>query len=299
MASRPDRFPYEARVNELVMLYKRAQRDIVGQIRDAILNHNLAVAGQRASQLASVLRALDELGVRTDPLARRLVQDAFSQSAARAAQQVASLAVSLPEIPGAFSGVSVDAVRALEESVLGRLVNARQMIGRSVDDLYARAGRRAALRAVLGADGSPRSAGRNLMRDLMRDPQIRQTVMRGGAGFVDRAGRRWQLGDYADMAVRTVTREAVVQGAIARMAAHGVNVARVSRHNNPCTVCMPWEGRLVSLDGRTAAYEGEGVADLSALPNGGPPFHPRCRHSLAPVASRIEQVRRELEQQAA
>jgi hypothetical protein len=56
---------------------------------------------------------------------------------------------------------------------------------------------------------------------------------------------------------------------------------------------------LVSLDGATRDYDGEAVASLSALPNGGPPMHPRCTHSLAPVVSKIDALRRELEQAAA
>jgi hypothetical protein len=133
-----------------------------------------------------------------------------------------------------------------------------------------------------------------MMQDLMRDPRIKRTVMKGGAGFVDKAGRQWALSDYADMAVRTTTREAVVQGSIARMASHGVDLARVTTHASSCPVCKPWEGRLVTLDGHTTDFAGEAVTDLSSLPNGGPPFHPRCRHTIAPVASRIETLRREL-----
>lgn len=297
MATRPDYFPYEAGLRDLLTTYRRAQRDIVKQIRDALANQDLTGASQRQAQLRAVLETLDRLGVQTDPVAQRMVADAFTQSATKVAGQIAGMAVSPPEIPGAFSSVSQDAVQALQDSITGRLRASRQQLGRSVDDLYARAGRRAAMHALLGSSGSPRTARKRMMQDLFKDPQIKRTVMRGGAGFIDSAGRRWQLVDYCDMAVRTVTREAVVQGAITRMTSHGINLARVTRHNNPCEVCRPWEGRLVSLDGQTAEYEGEAVASLSSLPGSGPPFHPRCRHTISPVASRIDAIRRELQAQ--
>jgi hypothetical protein len=47
-------------------------------------------------------------------------------------------------------------------------------------------------------------------------------------------------------------------------------------HAKACPICQPWQGRLVSLDGKTTEYLGEAVTDLASLPNGGPPFHPNC-----------------------
>ena len=294
MSAPGERLPYERQARELIAAYRHAQRDIAAQVRAALAAGNLALVSQRQAQLAALVALLDRLGVQTDPLARRVVADAFAQSAAVTQLRVARLRVDAPEIPGSFAGISQEAVVALQDSLTGRLQGARANVGRSVDDLYARAGRHAALQAVLGAQGSPRSASRAMMRDLMRDPQIRRSVMRGGAGFVDRAGRQWGLENYADMAVRTTTRQAVVEGAKARMASHGINLARVSVSPNPCPICRPWQGRLISLDGSTTSYEGEAVADLSSLPNGGPPMHPRCTHSLQPVAVRIDALRREL-----
>jgi minor capsid protein 2 len=278
------RLPYERRIGELISIYRQAQRAIAADIRAAILTQDLRTANRRRQQLAAVMAALDQLGTETDPIARRLVQDAWTESAQRTADLIAGMSIEAPEIPGAFAGVSVDAVQALEDSILGRLQLSRRIIGRQADDIYARAGRRAAVRAILGADDSPDRAAKALARDLARQ---------GTTGFVDRAGKRWALDTYSEMVVRTVTRDAVVQGAITRMTSHGINLARVSIHAEACPVCRPWEGRLVSLDGSGRDYEGEAVTDLTSLPNGGPPFHPRCRHSLAPVAVRVEEFRRQ------
>jgi minor capsid protein 2 len=284
MADQDLRLPYERRIDELLAAYRQAQRAVAADIRAAILTGDLRAAVRRRAQLAAVMAALDQLGAETDPIARRLVQDAWTESAARTADLIAGLDIVAPEIPGAFTGVSVPALQALEDSILGRLDTARRTVGRQADDVYAKAGRRAAIRSILGADDSPAKAARALARDLRRQRAV---------GFVDRAGKRWALDTYSEMAVRTVTREAVVQGAIARMASHGINLARVSVHAEACPVCRPWEGRLVSLDGSGRGYQGEAVTDLSSLPNGGPPFHPRCRHSLAPVAVRVEEFRQQ------
>lgn len=287
MATDPDRLPYEARLPELLRAYRDAQRIISARIREALLDPSARGIARRrhfASQLDAVLRTLDRLGVETDPLARDLVALALGESATVTGRRIEALDIELPT-ERSFTGVSQQAVAELQRAALGRLEDARRTVGRRVEDVFARAGRRAALQATLGADGSRRAASGRLVTDLRQ---------RGIQAFTDRAGRQWTLKNYAEMVLRTTTREAVVEGAKLRMAASGINVARISRHADACPVCLPWEGRLVALDGSARNLEGEPVATLDAMPNGGPPFHPRCRHSLQPVASRIDQVARDL-----
>lgn len=297
MAEQRDVFPaLDRRERELTRVFRQAQATIVAQVRVALAAGQLERAQDRRLALAAVVATLDRLGAEVSPLARELVRAAVAQGAERAAKGI-SLVPAGPLDQGAFFQVSQAAVDTLTSTMLGRTDLAVRTVGRTVEDVYARAGRRAALRAVLGTEGSPRAARRQLVQDLLRDRDVRRLVRQDGVtGFVDRAGKRWALDTYAEMVVRTTTREAVVQGSLARMAAHGVNLARVSRHASPCDVCAPWEGVLVSLDGQTTAFQGEAVSSLGALPGGGPPFHPNCRHTLQPVAARIEALRRELQE---
>jgi hypothetical protein len=286
--------PFEADMRAILRIYRDAQREIAALVSFAIRAEDLRTARQRRAQLAVVTGRLDQLGAETDSRIRTLIADATLQSAGRTATQIDGLHITAPEITGAFGQASQEAITALEDSILGRLQAARATVGRTIDDVYGRAGRRAALRAILGADGSPRAAKRQLVHDLLRDKQIARAVHEGGFGFVDRSGKRWALDTYAEMATRTITREAVTQGALARMASHKIDLARVSTHAKSCPICLPWEGRLVSLDGQRTEYKGEAVTDLASLPNGGPPFHPQCAHSLAPVAAAVDQTRAQL-----
>lgn len=283
--ARPDQFPYEARVDDLLVTYRQAQRTIVEQIKAALAAGELQTARRRRQQLAAVLSTLDRLGVETELQARRLVADAYRESAQRTGVQITRLGPSLTLDDGAFAAVEHDAILALQDSVLHRLDDARRTIGRQVNDVFARAGRRATLQALLGANGSPQAARATLVRDLAE---------RGVTAFVDRSGRQWALDHYAQMAVRTTTREAVVEGAKTRMAAQGITLARVSVHAASCKICAPWEGRLVALTGSRSNYHGEPVADLASMPNGGPPFHPNCRHTIVPVAEGILALQAEL-----
>jgi hypothetical protein len=294
MAVDPDRLRAEQQANELLAMYQRAQDTIAGQIARAIAIGDLRTASRRQLQLAATLRVLEQLGVHTDPAARALVADAYKEGSEKTLSILRELQIGGVQAP-TFTGVSAEAVQVMQDAILGRLQESRRIVGRTVDDVYARAGRRAAMQSLLGAAGSPRSAQADMAAELMKNRDVARMVKTGGHGFVDRAGKRWALHTYAEMATRTIIREAAVQGAVNRMAAHGVNLARVSVHANSCQICAPYQGRLVSLDGSTGDYEGEAVTNLGDLPNGGPPMHPRCRHSLQPVAVRIQSLRRELQ----
>lgn len=294
MATRPDRYAYERGLDDFLRTVRAAQRTLAMQVRAAITEGDLRTANRRRLQFSAVQATLDQLGAAIDREAARLVREAFDQGSERARSDMIGADITAPEIPGTFAGVAHEAVVAMQDSITGKLQASRETVGRTVADVYARAGRRASLRAILGAEGSPRAARRALSTELLRDRDIARAVKQGGFGFVDKAGKRWALDTYTEMAVRTTTREAVVQGALARMASHGIDLARVTSHGSSCQICVPWEGRLVSLDGGRRDYEGEAATDLGALPNGGPPFHPQCRHSLSPVSSRIDTLRREL-----
>lgn len=287
-------YPYEQRLEDFMRLVRGAQQTIAAQVQAALQSGDAFTAQRRKLQLAAVQATLDQLAAELDPFARSLIEDAYQQAADQAARQIRDLQINAPEVPGAFASVSTEAIRTLQDSITGRLTASRQTVGRTVAYAYARAGRRAATRAILGAEGSPRAAAQQLRNTLLRDRDIARMVSDGGFGFVDSAGKRWNLDTYTEMAVRTTTREATVQGAIDRMASHQVNLARVSSHADACQICLPWQGRLVSLDGTTTDYRSEAVTDLGALPNAGPPFHPNCRHSLQPVAVRVEDFRRQL-----
>lgn len=274
MASK-DLFAYEGDLPPFFRLIREAQRDLARMVREAVLTQQLQTAARRQMQLEKVNAYMVSLGIAVDPQASRLTAAAFTQSAQRTADTIARLNIGTVQA-SSFAGVQQDALATLQDSLTGRLDASRRQIVRAVDDVYSRAGRRTAVRAILGVDGSPRTAQREMARELLRDRDVQQLVANSDVALIDSAGRGWKLDTYTEMATRTTTRLAVVEGAKIRMAAHGVNIGRISYHAKACPICAPWEGRLVSLDGSTGTHLGEAVASLDSLPNGGPPMHPNC-----------------------
>lgn len=124
---------------------------------------------------------------------------------------------------------------------------------------------------------------------------------KGITGFTDRAGRRWQLSTYVEMAVRTVTQRAAVAGQTARLDAAGVQLVLVSNAPQECVLCRPFEGRVLRITpGPTGRItfphqltdEPVTVEVLATLPEAQLRglFHPQCRHSVSAYLPGVTQL---------
>lgn len=118
-------------------------------------------------------------------------------------------------------------------------------------------------------------------------------LSRGVTGFVDKAGRRWELASYVEMATRTGVAQAAVEGHMDRLATAGVDLVIVSNAPQECERCRPWEAKILSRTGagaRTVEVEHATIDDRmisvhvagsvsEAVAKG--LMHPNCRHSLS------------------
>jgi hypothetical protein len=280
MAGDLGRVPSDDLADRLVKLYADVQRDIVTRITRAALAGDLYDQRRLQRQLAEILEVLETLGVQADPLAREAAAQAMADGALDAAQGIRRIGVDLTG-PGerAFASVNSDAVRVAQDAILGRLQGARYTVGRQVEDVFAREGREQTMRALLGGDGSSQKAAKRMAARL---------AAQGQTALIDKAGRRWSLAHYSDMAVRTTTREAVVRGAVNRMVAHDVTIGRISVHPNPCSICAPYQGRYIDLTGDgPSTYMGSPVMDAGSLA----PYHPFCAHTVQAAVTRFDAIR--------
>jgi hypothetical protein len=272
--------PSDDVADQLAKLYADAQRDIAARIIRAALVGDLYDQQRRVAQLREILGLLERLGVEAEPVARALVAQAALDGADHVVPSMARIGVHLTE-PGeqAFTAVNEPAVRRMQDAILGRLDTARGTVGRQVQDVFAREGREQTMRALLGADGSPTTAARRMANRLAAE---------GQTALIDAGGRRWSLERYSNMAIRTTTREAVVQSGVNRMVAHDITLGRISAHPNPCKICGPYQNRYVALTGDApTSYLGEPVMTAGILP----PYHPHCRHTCQAAVTRFDALR--------
>lgn len=104
---------------------------------------------------------------------------------------------------------------------------------------------------------------------------------RGVTGFVDKSGRRWNMVSYVEMATRTAASNLAMKAHISEVMAAGLDVVRVTVMPNCHPFCQPFQGRLLSITGKTVGeYDGEDVVaslDHARLEGF---MHPNCRHSV-------------------
>ncbi|MCK9598412.1 MAG: phage minor capsid protein [Candidatus Omnitrophota bacterium] len=139
-------------------------------------------------------------------------------------------------------------------------------IGDELDELG-----RQALRKELS-----RGALQRQIADLIRDNIV-------DGKFIIINDRTYNLSRYAKMVARTVIRDAQTTATLNLCVQYDNDLVEVSSHGTDCEICMPYEGNIYSISGTHATYE--------KLPDGGPPWHPNCKHSLLPTSEEALTVR--------
>lgn len=120
-------------------------------------------------------------------------------------------------------------------------------------------------------------------RKEIAQSMLNKLADKGITSFVDKAGRKWDMATYAEMAARTVTARAALQGHIDRQAEIGNDLMIVSSIGVTCPTCAPWEGKVLSISGKDFKYTPLQTAIAAGL------FHPNCKHTLTAYFDFIEE----------
>lgn len=198
------------------------------------------------------------------------VTDAIEQAAAQGARTAATeLALTAP----LSTATNPAAVEALARATVGALEDTHLQIVRQTLDVY-----RDSIEAGRVVTGT---ATRRQAAQLALD----KFAHRGVTGFVDSAGKRWGLESYAEMATRTSSGQAMVQGSIDQYQADGKNFVIVSDAPQECSLCRPFEGKGLSLDGTGVGTTVGGIRIVDTLRGATSKglHHPNCRHRVSPI----------------
>lgn len=160
--------------------------------------------------------------------------------------------------PNSLKAASI--LQELDQSISA----ADRRILRQFDDEYA---------GIIGKASALMATGSITTREAVQQA-LTEFADAGISGFTDRAGRRWELGNYAEMAVLTAIEKASVEGYTDTMQAYGYDLAIISSHAGSCPLCEAWEGVIVSVSGENTEYPSLDEAE------GAGAFHPRCLHHL-------------------
>lgn len=103
----------------------------------------------------------------------------------------------------------------------------------------------------------------------------------GFTALVDRGGRKWDLGNYADMLSKTKRTQTANLGVQTRNLENGNDLVQVSSHGSSHEACARWEGEVLSQTGAAKNYPTVSDAEGDGL------FHPNCQHRLYPYHAGI------------
>ncbi|MFF5642075.1 phage minor capsid protein [[Kitasatospora] papulosa] len=176
------------------------------------------------------------------------------------------------------------AVDRLAQQTVDRITDTHRSILRTVVDRF---------RAVVAQVAAMPLLGTATRRQATQDA-MRQWADEGITAFVDRAGRRWKLTSYAEMAVRTGVARAATDAHMRTLEAAGVELVIVSSSPRECPLCRPWETRVLTIGGpdgaRTVEVE-HATEDGHLVPvrvagsldeaRRAGLQHPNCRHSVS------------------
>ena len=244
----------DKQVQNLIKLYERAEKDLTKQIERALMK------GNQTEYLVGLKKNTQFILADLRKGSREWCKEAIPQVYTYATKGVDK------DIPGqmlSFGAIHQQAAQVLADSAFGRLEDMTSYIGRRVDDVY---------RALALENMRASVVGYKTWQQVAR--QYREDLAKNGlTGFTDRAGRKWNMRAYTEMVAITTTAEAHLEGTKNRILEHGYDLVKITNHPGECEKCRPWEGKVLSLTGKTPGYPTLAEAKAAGL------FHPRCKHA--------------------
>lgn len=267
----------DAEINRLIKFYEQAEREILNRLNRALLRGNKTeYLAQMKKNIEAILQQLRD-GNRT--WCSEAIPRVYSEGLKNADIMLKDVGTS---ISAAFGSIHQQAAQVLAENAYQRFEDVVQVIGRQANDIY----RELALENVRGT-----VVGYDTWKQIARRFR-EQLAERGVTGFKDRSGKTWNMRTYTEMVARTTTAEAYLQGTANRLVEQGHDLVKVSTHRGACELCQPWQGKILSITGKTEGYPTMEEAKAAGL------FHPNCRHAYGlyiDLDKEIEELESELD----
>lgn len=258
----------------LVQAYRDAEAHILGLLRRAVEREATGSAQHYANQHRELQRLLRG--------AEAALNTAIEATNAEVSGLLAAnyQSAAMQAVPGVIPpAINTAAVNAITLEAAGAVASVRSNVLRDVADAYRRITQVVATRSMVTGE----------TRTDRLQAALNEYARRGITGFVDRSGRRWGIDTYADMALRTAVNRAQNEGRREQYQQHGIDLIVTSSHKGCSDLCLPYQGRILSMTGpagrRIIEDEVNGgtvtveVTATWAEAVAGGYKHPSCRHT--------------------
>jgi len=160
-------------------------------------------------------------------------------------------------------------LEALIQATTDDMERAETAVLRMADDQYRKAIFNAQVYANTGA-GTYEKAVDMATKDMLSR----------GLNCVEYAnGARHTLADYADMAIRTASKRAYLQGEGEKRQEWGITTVIMAKRGNPCPKCLPFVGKVLIDDVWSGGKKSDGPYPLMSKAVAAGLYHPRCKDS--------------------
>jgi len=265
-------------VSELHKAYRASRRRLA---KIAASADSTPIKVQRSRELIRQInvevRRLNEVSA---VVSKAAISDAYGAAAAKTARVVDT-------VPNLGTRIHTSAVSNLVLGMTDDLTEANAAVGRFYKGAVRISQQKIVTDKLLSQkvaqgliEGETRKGVSNSIYDAMKK--------RIGAGQTLRInGRNYNPYKYSETVARTRTREASSNGTINTALELGMDLVRVSDHENPSDICVPFAGNIYSISGSSKKYP-----RLTEYP----PYHPNCKHTVSAIDEGTE---REREKEAA
>ena len=257
----------QQRAEALLKMYAEAEEELIAIIasRVGMVGHDPPQWAQQ--KLKQVQEVHAELRTAIDGLAKRSLEERIKLMWAAHDEGADGLLRELG-IEGAISTARSQAAVTLIDDYNERFSELHRRILRDATDVYRDVLNQALPMAAMGVETTQQAIRRAL--NAFAD--------HGVTAFVDKAGRRWGMAEYAEMATRTGMMNAAIAGYTQEALNHSEDLVIITDHADECPLCAPWERRVLSLTGAQLSHPdcSGTIADARAAGL----FHPNCLHGM-------------------
>ncbi len=169
-----------------------------------------------------------------------------------------------------FFRMNDDKFDALMETVENDFNNANTAILRRMDDVYRQTIFKAQVHYNTGT----------VSLDQAIDMATKDFLEKGIDAITYKDGKKVNIASYAEMALRTANHRAYLMAEGKKRQEVGLYLVVVSAHATSCSLCVPWQGKIIVDDVYGGGHKVENYPLLSEAMEAGL-LHPQCRHNLS------------------
>lgn len=258
---------FERDIAKLVKAYEQALKDVQAELNSLFLTDF-----ERAQIVATeenIKRILSDITKYSEEWAAAAITTAATEG-------VAATIFALELVDTYEEALSIAKFNKVNRRLVDAAIADTQADLLAVTQNVSRQAKLAIRKAVAEAMRNQLAKGVNATDNLAK--AIRDQIVKAtDVAIIDRAGRRWKVGTYADMLARTKMMQAHQEATINEALSEGSHYGIISTHHAK-DACRNYEGKVVKL---VASADGD-MPYIGDLPRK-EIFHCNCKHLITPV----------------